>query len=104
MFYYVYVLESKKDGECYTGFTDNLARRYNEHQKGKVIATRGRRPLELKYFEGYKDKRKALLREKYLKTGWGRNYLAKITGNAEKKFRRVLNVVVEFYSPRQFGL
>ncbi len=78
MFYYVYVLNSKKDKGIYTGYTDNLKRRYQEHRNGNVAATRHRRPLELIYFEGYKNKQKAWLREKYLKTGWGRNYLEKI--------------------------
>lgn len=78
MFYFVYVLLSKNDGGVYTGYTDNLNRRYKEHQKGEVEATKSRRPLELVYFEGYKSKRKAYQREKYLKTGWGRNYLKKV--------------------------
>ncbi len=82
MFYFVYVLLSKKDNGTYTGYTDNLKRRYQEHQKGLVFATKDRRPLELTYFEGYKDKKKAMAREKYLKTGWGRNYLAKIFNGA----------------------
>ena len=78
MYYFVYVLQSKKDGGIYTGYTDDLNRRYREHQWGLVVTTKARRPPELVYFEGYKDKIKAMAREKYLKTGWGRNYLAKI--------------------------
>ena len=81
MFYYIYVLISKKDGGIYIGYTDNLKRRYKEHQSGYVTATKDRRPLELIYFEGYRNKKKAIMREKYLKTGWGRNYLIKILNN-----------------------
>ena len=81
MFYYVYVLLSSKDKGIYTGYTDNLNRRYKEHKKGYVDATKDRRPLELLYFEGYKDKGKAFIRERYLKTGWGRNYIEKIVDN-----------------------
>ncbi|MFA5083856.1 MAG: GIY-YIG nuclease family protein [Candidatus Paceibacterota bacterium] len=81
MFYFVYVLLSHKDKGLYTGFTDNLERRIKEHNQGLVESTKNRTPLELIYFEGYKDKRTALKREKYLKTGWGRNYLNKITDN-----------------------
>lgn len=33
-FYYVYVLESLKDGNRYFGFTSDLKRRVNEHSKG----------------------------------------------------------------------
>jgi len=85
MFYYVYVLLSKKDQGIYTGFTDDLRRRFKEHMRGSVIATRDRRPLELIYFEGYRDKLDAMHREKYLKTGWGRNYLKKILKNYRSK-------------------
>lgn len=81
MFYFVYVLFSNKDKWLYTGFTDNLERRIKEHNQGLVESTKNRAPLELTYFEGYKDKRTALEREKYLKTGWGRNYLKKIIDN-----------------------
>ena len=32
MFYYVYVLQSLKDGKFYTGYTENLKLRFEEHQ------------------------------------------------------------------------
>ncbi len=67
MFYFVYVLLSLKDKQLYTGFTDNLKRRINEHNKGLVESTRNRRPLDLIYFEGYKDRKSALKREEFLK-------------------------------------
>jgi len=78
MFYYVYVLFNIKDKGIYTGFTDNLSRRIKEHQRGLVESTKDRQPLKLLYFEGYLDKKSAMSREKYLKTGWGRNYLQKV--------------------------
>lgn len=83
MFYYTYVLLSKKDKGLYIGYTDNIKRRITEHDKGFADSTRNRRPLELIYFEGYKDKLAAMRREKYLKTGWGRNYLNKILAGAQ---------------------
>jgi len=78
MFYYAYVLLSKRDDGSYVGFSDDLKRRLREHNRGMVSSTHNRRPLTLVYFEGYRDKIKAMRREKYLKTGWGRNYLKKI--------------------------
>jgi len=84
MFYFVYVLFSRKDKGLYTGFTDNLKRRIKEHNQGLVASTKNRRPLELIYFEGYKDKSSAQKREGYLKIGWGRNYLKKILDNYYK--------------------
>lgn len=73
--YYTYVLKSKKDEELYVGFCEDLKRRFQEHNKGLVEATKNRRPLELVYYESCKNKHDAIKREKGLKTGFGRAYL-----------------------------
>ena len=65
--FYVYILRSLKDRNLYFGFTENLKRRPEEHNSGKNISTKPRRPLELVYFEGYKAKQDAEYREKMLK-------------------------------------
>ena len=75
IFYYVYVLHSKKDGNFYTGYTYDIRKRLKEHQSGQVSSTRHRIPLELVYWEGCVDRKDALEREKYLKTAWGKRYL-----------------------------
>ncbi|MBI5401421.1 GIY-YIG nuclease family protein [Candidatus Wolfebacteria bacterium] len=75
MFFYTYVLESLKDKKLYIGWTNNLKERIEDHNKGLVKSTKERRPLQLKYFEGCKDKDKAIKREKYFKTGFGRRFL-----------------------------
>lgn len=79
--YGIYILISKKDGSLYTGYSSNVKVRFDEHQKGKVHSTRDKRPLEMIYCELYKNKKDALQREKYLKSGWGRNYVKKILYN-----------------------
>ena len=68
MLYYVYVLQSSKDTKFYTGYTENLKLRFEEHRKGRVESTKNRRPLELIYYESCLDKKDAIHREKYLKT------------------------------------
>ena len=73
--FYTYVLKSIKDEKLYIGFTDDLSKRFFENQKGQVISTRDRRPLKLVYYEACHDKYKALDREKYFKTGFGRKFL-----------------------------
>jgi putative endonuclease len=73
--FYVYVLWSEKDGKLYTGFTDDLRRRLQEHDKGGVRSTKYRRPLELVYYEACQCKYDALIREKYLKSSYGSRYL-----------------------------
>ena len=74
-YYYTYVLRSIRDNKLYIGWTDDLSNRLETHNKGLVLATRHRIPLELVYFEGCCDKEKAIKREKYFKTGFGRNFL-----------------------------
>jgi len=73
--YYVYVIESTKDGLWYTGSTADLARRLKEHNEGKVSSTSHRGPFELIYFEACINEHDARVREQYLKTAWGKRYL-----------------------------
>ncbi|MFA6602671.1 MAG: GIY-YIG nuclease family protein [Candidatus Shapirobacteria bacterium] len=77
MFYYTYVLKSQKNGEMYIGWTVNLKVRLSKHNEGLVKATKSYIPYNLVYFEACKSKSKAILREKTLKTGFGRKFLAK---------------------------
>jgi len=74
-FYYVYVLESLKDGERYIGYTNNLRKRIEEHNKGLSFATKFRLPFKLIYFEGCLNMQDAKRRENYLKTTQGRRFL-----------------------------
>jgi len=68
--YYTYVLQSKKNGEFYTGVTNNLKKRIKEHNNGSVTSTRYKRPLQLIYFEACENKADAFRKERYLKTVW----------------------------------
>ena len=70
--YYVYILKSEKDGNFYTGYSEDLKRRFKEHQVGKVESTKNRRPLILICYEAYLDKESAMKREEYLKTSDGK--------------------------------
>lgn len=73
--YYVYVLKSKKDNKNYTGYTGDLRKRLTEHNEGKSVSTKNRRPLELIYFEGCLNRLDAKKREMYLKTTYGKRYI-----------------------------
>ncbi|MEK7617197.1 MAG: GIY-YIG nuclease family protein [Patescibacteria group bacterium] len=75
--YYIYILKSSKDGKYYTGFSGDLRKRFKEHNSGNIQSTRNRRPLELIYYEAYKEKSQALRREKFLKTTKGKLQLKK---------------------------
>jgi putative endonuclease len=72
----VYILYSKKYDKKYIGFTSNLIQRYYSHnylsKKGFTIRYR---PWEVVYVEFYKTKTSAMKREKYFKTGKGREWI-----------------------------
>ena len=69
--YYLYILESLKDGKLYTGVSNNPVRRLEEHNSGKNSATRYRRPFILIHTEWFDSRSGALRRERYLKTPKG---------------------------------
>lgn len=73
--FYTYVLQSLVDKKFYTGFTPDLKKRVEKHNKGLVKATKGRQPLKLLYYEACLNKEKAIKREQYFKTGFGRAFL-----------------------------
>ena len=73
--YYTYVLYSKKDGNFYTGFTQDLKLRFDQHNKGQVESTKDRRPIKLIYYEACLNRDDATHREKYLKTYHGKAYI-----------------------------
>lgn len=65
--FYVYVLKSIKDNMLYTGSTNNLQKRFQEHNSKKVVSTKNRTPLDLVYYEAYKSEDNARKREHNLK-------------------------------------
>jgi len=76
-FYYVYVLLSEKDCKYYVGYTKDLNVRFEQHQKSQVKSTKFRLPFKLIYYEASITKEDALKREKYLKSYYGKMFLAK---------------------------
>lgn len=78
MTYNVYVLRSEKDNKRYIGFTSDLKNRISRHNDGFVKSTRNRRPLKLVYTEEFGTKSEARQREKFFKTGKGREFLKEI--------------------------
>jgi len=79
--FYVYILQSKKDGELYVGCTNDLKKRIREHNSGFVFSTKNKIPYDIIHYEAFLNKKDAFLREKWLKTGWGRNQIKKMLKN-----------------------
>jgi len=72
---YVYVLQSFKDKKFYTGYTNDLRKRFKKHNKGLIQSTSNRNPFKLIYYEGCINQQDATAREKFLKTGMGKRYI-----------------------------
>ena len=66
--YYVYILKCS-DSLTYTGITNNMSRRFEEHQKGlnKNCFTYKRRPLKLIFQQEFNDIEQAIYFEKKIK-------------------------------------
>jgi len=65
--FYVYIIQSKKDFNLYTGSTNDLKKRFQEHNSGKVRSTKHRIPFDLVYYEAYESEEDARKREHNLK-------------------------------------
>jgi len=65
--FYVYVLKSESAEELYAGYTNDLKRRFIEHQKQKNISTKHKAPFKLVYYEAYHSQSDAKHRERQLK-------------------------------------
>ncbi len=73
--FYTYVLRSKYNSELYIGYTDDLKRRFIEHNQGLNLSTKRYKPWIIIYYECCLDKDDAKRREKYFKTNQGRRLL-----------------------------
>ncbi|MES2005362.1 MAG: GIY-YIG nuclease family protein [Bacteroidota bacterium] len=72
----VYILYSPSHNKIYIGYTGNLEQRLLSHNElGKKGWTIRFRPWKLVHFEEYNSKAEALLREKELKAGKGREWI-----------------------------
>ena len=93
--FYVYVLQSLKDGNhIYYGQTNNLKRRLAQHNTGENLSTQSYLPWRVAYFEAYSSRKLALAREKQLKHyGQARTALKKRLGlsNALDQWNRLFD-------------
>ena len=77
--YIVYILYSRSSGKTYVGYTNDITRRLVEHNVTELKGyTLRYRPWEILHTEEYATKKEAMTREKYYKTGKGREEIKKI--------------------------
>lgn len=65
--HYVYLLKSLNSDFIYVGSTQDLKKRFEQHNKKTEISTKTHAPYKLVYYEAYQSKKDALIREKKLK-------------------------------------
>lgn len=75
MMYSVYAIKSLDKNYIYVGMSANVPKRLKEHNDGKTHSTKPYRPYKLIYREVVGSRAQARLREKYLKSGIGKEYL-----------------------------
>ena len=80
--FFVYVIKSVEKKFQYIGHTENIQKRIKEHNTGKTKSTKFYKPFELIYLEVFKTRNEAIIREKYLKSGIGREFLKEKLKNA----------------------
>lgn len=75
MKYYVYVISSSIRPYIYVGLTNDVERRFAEHNKGYNKTTKPYGPFVILLTEEYENRPHARVREKYLKSGIGKEWL-----------------------------
>ncbi len=73
--FYTYILRSLRFNRHYIGHTENLTKRLESHNRGKVRSTKAYRPWEIIYYETFTTRSEAYQREKFFKTLEGRIWL-----------------------------
>ena len=79
--YYVYILKSTKSDYIYIGSSDDLKRRFIEHNTLISESTKPYAPFKLVYYEAYADKKDALSRE------YGLKHHGSASGHLKKRLR-----------------
>lgn len=70
--FFVYAIKSEVRNYIYVGLTDNVERRLTQHNAGYGRATKSYRPFKLVLVEEFSTRIDARKREKYLKSGVGK--------------------------------
>ena len=76
--FFVYVLRSKTSGRLYIGYTSDLTHRLGQHNHGVTKSMKNRGPWELVHREEFAMRGEAMRRERFLKSGQGREELKKL--------------------------
>jgi putative endonuclease len=78
MKYFIYILQSEKDGTYYIGHTSNLEARIRRHNQGGSAYTKSKAPWKLLYEEDLNSKAEAMNREREIKGKKSREYIEQL--------------------------
>ena len=74
----VYALKSIDRNYIYVGLTNDINRRFNQHQNGQNKTTSPYKPFVLIYQEDFPTRIEARQKEIYLKSGSGKEFLKRL--------------------------
>ena len=101
MAFYLYIIQSQKDGSYYVGSTKDLVRRLKRHNEGRSKYTKGRRPWELVYNEEYPDRPTAMKREQEIKRRKDKLFIANLVRTSRPRDGTAASFPVLDRDPRQ---
>ena len=73
--FYIYILQSLKDGSYYIGSTNSLEDRIERHKQGRSQYTKAKRPWKLVYSEEHPDRSSAVRRENQIKNRKSKDFI-----------------------------
>jgi len=82
--YFVYILQSLKDGTYYVGVTQDLHERLERHNQGRSMFTKGKRPWEVVYWEDHETRGSAMKRERKIKSKKDKSYIGSLVRTSRR--------------------
>ena len=76
--YFVYIIESEKDGSFYLGQTSDIEQRLVAHNSGLTRSTKSKKPWKLVYSEEFDNRTDAIIRERFLKKQRNREFYKRL--------------------------
>jgi len=82
--YYVYAISSSNHQYIYVGLSSNLLSRFRRHNRGFELTTKPYRPFDLLFVELVSNRQLARKREKYWKSGIGKQQLKQMRNKLQR--------------------
>ncbi|HZP20374.1 MAG TPA: GIY-YIG nuclease family protein [Bauldia sp.] len=87
MYFFVYILASRRNGTLYVGMTDNLGRRMWEHKNGAFPGFTVKYDVKLLvWYEAHQSRESAFLRERQMKK-WRRSWKVRLIEEMNPEWR-----------------